>query len=76
MKCPKCGSENVVAQAVSETTTKEKIKGFGCIKACIGWLLFSLPGVLCGLCGMGKGKTKTTTTTKMVNVCQNCGYRF
>jgi ribosomal protein L32 len=35
-----------------------------------------LPGVLCGLCGMGKGKTKTKTTTKNINVCQNCGHHF
>ncbi len=76
MKCPKCGSENVISTPVVTTTTDTKTKGFGCIKACIGWLLFSLPGILCGLCGMGKGKSKTTSTTKVINVCQNCGNRF
>ena len=72
MICPKCGSNNVTTQVVTETHSK--VKGFGWIKACIGWLLFSLPGILCGLCGMGKGKTRTRTRT--VNICQNCGKMF
>lgn len=58
MKCPKCGSQNVTSQAISETTTKGKTKGFGWIKSCLGFLLFNIPGILCGLCGMGKSKTK------------------
>ena len=53
-----------------------KTKGFGWIKACLGFLFFSLPGILCGLCGMGKSKTRTKSTTIVVNVCQHCGYRF
>jgi len=76
MICPRCNSENVISQAVTETTTKGKTKGFGWIKACLGFLLFSLPGVLCGLCGMGKGKQTTTTSTKIVYICQNCGHRW
>lgn len=76
MRCPRCGSENIICQSVQETTTSGKTKGFGCIKACLGYLIFSIPGILCGLCGMGKGKTKTTTTTRPVNVCQNCGNRW
>lgn len=76
MVCPKCGSENVTSQAVSDTITKGKTKGFGCIKSCLGFLLFSIPGILCGLCGMGKGKTKTKISSKVVHICQNCGYRF
>ncbi len=76
MICPRCNSQNVISQAVTETTTREKIKGFGWIKSCIGYLLFSIPGILCGLCGMGKGKSKTTTTTRIVHVCQNCGNRW
>ncbi len=76
MRCPKCSSENVTVQAVTETTTRGKVKGFGCIKAFFGWLFFSLPGILCGLCGMGKGKTKTKTKTRYIHVCHNCGYRF
>jgi len=76
MQCPKCGSQNVVAQAVTETTSKGKIKGFGWIKSCLGFLLFSIPGVLCGLCGMGKGKHKTKTITRTIKICQNCGQQF
>jgi len=76
MICPKCGSNHVFSQAVTETTTSEKVKGFGCIKACLGYLLFSIPGILCGLCGMGKGRSETRTTTKVMHVCQDCGKRF
>lgn len=76
MKCPNCGSDDIISKTETTTITEEKVKGFGFIKACIGWLLFSLPGVLCGLCGMGKGKTATTITAKVVHVCQDCGRRF
>lgn len=76
MICPKCNSDNVTSQAITETTSKGKTKGFGCIKACLGFLLFQIPGILCGLCGMGKGKTKTKSSTKVIHVCQNCGYRW
>ena len=76
MKCPKCGSENVTSQAITETTTKQKTKGFGWIKSCLGFLFFSISGILCGLCGMGKGKTKTKTSTKVIHICQNCGNQW
>jgi len=76
MICPKCGSNHVSSQAVTENTTIGKTKGFGWIKACIGFLLFSFPGILCGLCGMGKGKHKTTSKTRVIHICQNCGYHF
>lgn len=76
MNCTRCGSGNVLSQTVTDTSKKEKVKGFGWIKACLGFLLFSFPGILCGLCGMGKGKTKTTTTTRIEYVCRNCGNRW
>ena len=76
IKCPRCGSNNVSSQAVVLTETKGKTKGFGCVKACLGYLIFSLPGILCGLCGMGKGKTKTTSRTKVIHICQNCGHQW
>ena len=76
MICPKCGSNHVTSQAVTETMTQEKYKGFGCIKACIGFLLFNIPGILCGLCGMGKGRSRTTTKTRVIHICQNCGNQF
>ena len=76
MICPKCGSNHVTSQTVSETTSSQSTKGFGWIKACLGYLLFSIPGILCGLCGMGKGKNRTTTRTKVIHVCQDCGRQF
>lgn len=76
MICPKCGSNRVLSQTVTDTQTSSRVKGFGCIKACIGYLLFNIPGILCGLCGMGKEKHQTTTHTRIINVCQDCGNRF
>lgn len=76
VKCPNCGSTQISAISDTETTTKTKTKGFGCIKSIIGLIIFQLPGLLCGLCGMGKSKSKTTTTTKLSRVCLKCGYKF
>ncbi|MCG6140646.1 hypothetical protein [Leptospira mtsangambouensis] len=41
---------------------KSETKGFGFIKACIGFFLAGPFGLLCGLCG--SGKTKTTVIRK------------
>lgn len=76
MICPKCGSNRVVTQAVTETSEHTKTKGFGCIKSCLGYLLFNIPGILCGLCGMGKSKSNIKTTTKVISICQDCGKHF
>ncbi|MCH5266630.1 MAG: hypothetical protein J1F02_12080 [Lachnospiraceae bacterium] len=76
MICPKCGSNHVLTEEISETVTKEKVKGYGCIKGCLGFLIFSVPGILCGLCGAGKGKSKSKTKTKVVHICQDCGRQF
>lgn len=76
MVCPKCGSSNVTSQVVSETTTTRRTKGFGWIKSCLGFLIFNIPGILCGLCGMGKGRHKTVTKSKVIHICQNCSNRF
>lgn len=76
MICPKCGSNNVSTQAMTETTTSGKTKGFGWIKACLGYLITGPIGLFCGFCGMGKGKTKTTSRTKVVHLCQDCGKQF
>lgn len=76
MICPRCGSNNVTMQAVTETYTTGKTKGFGWVKSCLGFLLFNIPGLFCGFCGMGKGKTTTSTKTKVIHICQNCGHQF
>ncbi len=76
LKCPRCGSNRIVCQAVTDTTVKTKTKGFGWIKACLGYLITGPMGILCGLCGMGKEKTKTQTKTKILHICQTCGNQF
>ena len=77
MKCPKCGSENVTVQAVSETMLKEKHHGvFWWI--CVGWwwlplkwIVFTLPALIVKIFAPKKYKTKTVH--KSMAVCQNCG---
>ncbi len=76
LKCPKCGSTFINSQSVTDTTVETKTKGFGWIKACLGYLITGPMGILCGLCGMGKGKTKTTSKTRLIHICQNCGCQF
>ncbi|MGN1318462.1 MAG: hypothetical protein ACI4VF_05550 [Lachnospirales bacterium] len=74
MYCPKCGSDRVITATETEThTSNNGCCGFDCLLSFLGYLLFSVPGILCGLCGDTGG---TSTKTKVVNVCQNCGHRF
>ena len=63
-RCPKCGSTEI------QVATEGETQGFGAGKGCIGILLLGLPGILCGLCGMGKGKTTA------VRMCMSCGKKF
>lgn len=80
MKCPKCGSENVSVQVVTETQLKEKKHGvFWWI--CVGWwwlplkwLFLTLPALIVKIFAPKKYKTKTIQ--KSVAVCQNCGKRW
>lgn len=76
MICPKCGSNEVNKEEFINSNTTTTTKGFGCIKACLGFLIFNIPGILCGLCGMGKSRTTTTSTSKVIHICQNCGKKF
>jgi hypothetical protein len=71
MICPKCGSDHVIT--ATESTTKTSGGGFDCCLSCLGYLIFNIPGLLCGLCGKNP---ETETKTRVVNVCQNCGHRF
>lgn len=76
MVCPKCGSDNVNVQAVSEVKTKHK----GCLYwLFIGWyvepilwLCFTIPMLFAKLFGSKKVHTKV----KSYAVCQNCGNRW
>ena len=77
MKCPKCGSENVTVQVVTETELKEKKHGF-IWWLCVGWwwlpikwLVFTLPALIVAL--FKPKKYKTETHSKKMAVCNNCG---
>jgi len=71
MVCPKCGSQFVLTQAITDIKTKHR--------GCIGWSLW----VLLAICTFGliliipaitNSKVKTKTHTEAV--CQNCGKRW
>ena len=77
MKCPKCGSENVSVQVVTETELKEKKHGV-IWWLCVGWwwipikwLVFTLPALLIAL--FKPKKYKTVIHSKKMAVCNNCG---
>lgn len=77
MKCPKCGSENVTVQMVTETNLKREKHGI-LWWICVGWwwipikwLFLTLPALLVKL--FAPKKYKTVTKTKSVAVCQSCG---
>lgn len=77
MKCPKCGSESVSVQVVTETELKEKKHGV-IWWVCVGWwwipikwLVFTLPALIIAIFKPKKYKTKTHT--KKMAVCNNCG---
>lgn len=77
MKCPKCGSENVTVQLLTETELKEKKHGI-LWWICVGWwwlpvkwLVFTLPALIVKI--FAPKKYKTVTNTKKMAVCNNCG---
>lgn len=78
MTCPKCGSENVNVQVVTEVKEKRK-------KGLLYWLFIGWWWELCAwlLFGIFKlfhvlfaRKTKTVSKAKTVAVCQNCGHKW
>lgn len=79
MKCPKCGSENVNVQMVSETKLKKK---HGCLYwILVGWylepilwLFLTIPKLIYQLFKPRKYKTKTIH--KSLCVCQDCGHHW
>jgi len=71
MKCPRCGSDNVTVQAITEVKTKRR--------GCLGWLLW----ILLAICTLGLiliipliTNSKTKSKTHSEAVCQNCGHRW
>ena len=71
MICPKCGSESVIVQAVTETKTKRR----GCIGWCF-WLFLCVitVGLVIIISLLTNSKTKSKTHTEAV--CQSCGNRW
>lgn len=77
MKCPKCGSENVNIQMVSESQLKTKHHGiiwwlcFGWYWVPFKWLVLTIPALILKL--FGHKKQKIVTKHRQIAVCQNCG---
>lgn len=80
MVCPKCGSEHVNVQMVTETKLKTKHHGiFWWL--CIGWwwwpikwFVFTIPALIIAIFAPKKQKLKTKH--KAMCVCQNCGHSW
>lgn len=77
MKCPKCGSENVNVQMVSETKLKKKHHGaiywlcFGWLIELLLWFFLTIPMLIIKIFKPKNYKTKTKH--KSMCVCQSCG---
>ena len=77
MICPKCGSENVTVQIITESELKKKRHSI-LYWICIGWwlqpimwLFLTLPTLIIHIF---KPKSyKITTHSKKMAVCNNCG---
>ena len=80
MTCPKCGSEEVNAQMVSETQLKEKHRSvfwwifIGWWWLPIKWIGFALPALIVKI--FAPKRYKTTTSHKTMWVCQKCGWHW
>jgi uncharacterized membrane protein len=80
MTCPKCKSDNVNVQAVSETQLKNKHHGviwwvfFGWYWVPLKWLFLFFPALIVKIFAPKKQKLKTIH--KSMALCQNCGNRW
>lgn len=80
MTCPKCGSENVIVQAVAESKLVDKHHGclwwliIGWWWVPIKWIFFTGFALLFAIFGHKKQQLKTKTHSEAV--CQNCGHRW
>ena len=80
MICPKCNSENISVQVVSEMSMKNKGHGalywffIGWWLQPILWLLFTLPMIFIKIFKPKKYATKTKHTS--MAICQNCGNKW
>ncbi len=80
MKCPRCGSENVNVQMVSESQLKNKHRSFlywlliGWWLHLILWIVAFVPMIFGKL--FGRKDKKIVTEHKGMAVCQNCGHHW
>jgi len=80
MKCPKCGSENVKVQIVTEQILKEKKKGaiywvvIGWWWEPLLWLFLTIPKLIVSIFKPKKYKMKTKS--KQMAICQTCGHTW
>ncbi len=76
MICPRCHSENVQIQAVTDVHTAHHgvlwwlLLGWWWVP--IKWIFFFLPALLLKLFG----KSRVKSTVRSMAVCQNCGNRW
>ena len=80
MVCPKCGSENVNAQMVTETQLQVKHRGIlwwifiGWWWLPIKWLFLTIPALIVKM--FAPKRYKTQALHKTMWVCQNCGHHW
>ena len=80
MTCPKCESENVTVQVVSETQLKKKHHGliywlfFGWLVDMVLWLVLTLPMLIIAIFKPRRNKMKTKH--KSMWLCHNCGHHW
>ena len=80
MKCPKCGSENVNVQMITETQLKEKKHGvmwwllIGWWWIPTKWIFLTVPALIVKIFAPKKYETKTTQ--KKMAVCNSCGHSW
>ena len=80
MKCPKCGSENVNVQMVSESQLKNKHHSIlywlfiGWWWRPLLWICLTMPMIFVKL--FGHKKQKLVTKHSSMAVCQDCGHSW
>ncbi len=64
MRCPRCGGYNTTV------LQQEYKKGYGFCSGILGYICFGVPGLICGLLGMGETKGYSAYIT-----CGDCNCR-
>ena len=80
MRCSRCGSTNVILQAVNEVSLKNAHHGcmwwvfIGWCWIPVKWLCLTVPALLAKI--FIPHKQKAVNRTRRVAVCQNCGHTW